>query len=228
MYLEQYDEAVDVAMRLDETIDEVFPPEHPAHAFVSLTCASGLKKIGRLAEASRYGQEAYDRFLASLGADRWETERSAHLNWELARDLNDADAIDQWGFRSIQTRLRVAGPGELESVTAHIERMESDLIDLGRADDAAGLIARVAAAAEDSVPSPHPRRARYLGNLGRAVVALERTEDAEALLLAAFDALPDSEASEEDRRAIGAALGDLYEARGNRGEAERWTRESGM
>jgi len=225
--LERYDEAVEVAMRLYETIDEVFPPEHPAHAFVALTCASGLKEIGRLAEASRYGQEAYDRFLASLGADRWETERAAYLNWGLARDLNDADAMEQWGLRTIGARLRVAGPGELESVTAHIERMESDLMNLGRTDAAAGLIARVAAGAEDSVPSPHPRRARYLGNLGRAIVALGRHEDAESLLLAAFDALPHSETAEEDRGTIGASLGDLYEARGDTDEAERWRRESG-
>jgi hypothetical protein len=160
-----------------------------------------------------------------MGADRWETERAAWLNWEVARKSNDADEVERWGLRAILARLRIAGPGELESVTGHIEQMESDLRNLGRPGDADGLVSRLADAADESVASPHPRRARYLGNLGRAVVALDRDPDAESLLVAAFDALPYSENGKEDRAAIVAALHDLYEARGDAREAARWSVE---
>ena len=218
-------EAAPLAMELHAQALESFPPGHPGIAYTALSCGHALLNANRAQEAELYALRACELFGEAM-PDRWEHERAIALASRVYDALGDFERAEPWKRRGLHVRLRVAGPGELENLVGQILELEQRLRARGRGDEAAVLAATLADDAAEEAPPGHPRRARYLGNLGRVLARQGRTDEAQALLEEAFDALADAETAGEDRAAIATALAELFDARGETDVAATWRARS--
>jgi hypothetical protein len=179
-----------------------------------------LAQLGKWDRALEECEDAYPIHLHNFGPCRFEVEQVASFGVQVARELEDRDALEKWSYREIGLRARVAGTGEQESMLAKIENVES-LPNHERAAAEDLLWRRIPELAE-ATPEGHERRARFYCNFGRAFLALGRVERARTLLRSAYAAVEYSDTRDEELPVIVKALATVAERRGDAAAAARW------
>ena len=153
-------------------------------------------------EAEPFVLRTYEVFAAAYPEDQWEIEQAIQAAVELYAATNDSEQEILGRRRALPIRLRVAGPTELDNLVEKLEALDRLLRADRRDDEAETLVERLVEAADEEAPPGHPRRARYFGNLGRALIRLDRREQAEELLLESTEALGDSNLPGEDHPTV--------------------------
>jgi tetratricopeptide (TPR) repeat protein/tRNA A-37 threonylcarbamoyl transferase component Bud32 len=177
-----------------------------------------LEQLNRLDEAEQCYREALDGFARTQGEDDPDTLVARHNLAGLLRLTNRFDeAIEQYRL-TVAGRQKVLGPNH--SLTASsLQYLARALMDSGRPAEAESVF-REAIESANSVGSERVL-AISRGDLGGCLAALDRFEEAETELLAAYQALKDSEGVQAPAtiRVMEGLVG-LYDAWGRESDAE--------
>lgn len=201
--------------------EALYGENNRAAAFMLNNLAWGIENAGRVEEA----EELYRRSLAVrmeiFGA---QSGRVASAYSNLAGNLVRQERLDEaaaFARRAMAIALDLHGD-DSEDV-ANI-RMKLGVIELrqGRPAEAADILQDSLRFYRQALPDDHHYVSLLRLYLARALVQLERYEDAEPLLLAAHGAWADQAGGEEGQRAAAQVLVQVYEGLEQPGRAAKW------
>ncbi|MBY0310697.1 MAG: tetratricopeptide repeat protein, partial [Phycisphaerales bacterium] len=195
----KFEEAWEYARTLPEDAEKLFPEGHPFRLVALINAGSAARRVNRIDDAVGFLSAAVDVATKTYGPGDYQTERAIGRLRDVYRVTNNIDKAIEWGRLNVRTRLMVAGPGEWESVVKSMSEFEAYSRKHDRASDA-DIVAWLIATAEDAAPPGSRSRARYLGNLGMALVVFNRPDDAEPLLKRAEQSLSSPGIAERDER----------------------------
>lgn len=182
MKLSRREEAAEVVGPLVGLVRSRYPDDHQFLAIALHSTASVYVQCGRAHDAVPLALEAVDALTRVNTADHWQTERAVATAVNAYASVGNVEEARAWALRLIVTRLRIASPGEGESV----RNVWGDTAKkLGRVDPTAtpeALLADVLAAKDMACPPTHARRAAFLANLARACAGMSRPGDARSLI----------------------------------------------
>lgn len=229
-------ESAEIAVQLAEEGAAFFPPGHPAQVALSGNAGMSLRGLERYAEAEPFLLLAYEKATETYGPYDFQTERAAGFLAGLYERWDRPEPLLEWTLRKTVHRLRVAGPGEQDSIRQAWTEAEATIAQLhGRLGltDAPPLREYAINEALDTPPD-HPNRARILGNVARVLLlnAMESAGPAgpggnspdelraERLLLLASESIETADRPDEERRIVFGSLADLARRRGDPERAE--------
>lgn len=222
--LGRHDEAVESAVQLAEEGAEFFPPQHPAQYAISANAGMTLRGARQYERAEPHLLRAYDKAIEIHGEHNYATERAAGFLAGLYSRWDRPEELLNWSLKRYILRLRVAGPGESESVnTSWAEAVE--LVDsLHETLDMTDVptFAEHAIAEAQATPMGHPNRVRLLGNVARGLMSTDNNDQALRLLLLAEAEIDSGERPDEDRLIVYGSLAEIAKRQGDLDQSREW------
>jgi len=210
--LGQLDEAETIADEALEQATRVLGPEHPDTLKATSHLGIILRIAGKLDAARPHLEHAVELSQKLYGPENPSTLNSlsslAGLLYE-QRDLEEAEKI----MRRVVDGLRAAQGERSFSVLSATNNLGALLAELGKLDEAEKMLQGLVEVVDQVAPPGHWFRWTVRGTYGDCLRAMERFEDAERVLLEAFNKLNESLGRPHHRtRGIAAKLTKLYEA----------------
>ncbi len=145
--------------------------------------------------------EAVEILTATAGGEHHTTERVLSELYQALYDSNRSAEALVYHQDAVQARLRIAGPGETESVVRSITEWSIELGDHGVVAPNNHAIRTLLDEASAMADQAHPRTARYLENLGWALVHTGQPACGEIILVRARDMLEETQHADRQRLA---------------------------
>ncbi len=217
-------EAEPVYRELVETAARVMPPESWQYGMAVGGYGMCLEDLERLDEAVVYLQQSYDTLHDSLGPDQHATERALSSLYRLQYKLKNDDVAIALHQRAVETRMRIASPGESASVQRSIAEWIERLRRVGVPEAAQFALERLAETANSMESAGHPRTARFFENFGWGLAESGYANLGEPWLVRAYH-LRDA-ADAPDRRRIAGRIADALDAQNRGVDADEWRNRS--
>lgn len=187
-----YTELVEVAAR-------VMPRESWQFGILLGSYGHCLEALNKDSEAEARLEESLDILQATMGEDHYLTERVGSNLYNLYYKMGRNDEAIEFHQQAVERRLRIAGPGETESVVRSISEWETALEKLGVENPQEVSVQKLSLAAKNMRETNHPRLSRFLENTGWAFVQLQRFDEAEHFLTESLDVYDHADMASRDR-----------------------------
>ena len=219
----RFAEAVPVVQDLVKLVQQTYPADHPAVAYIMATTARVLVAGKRTEEGLSMIREAVEIIRKRADDGDFDVERLSGLAMQLHLDNADVTSAASFMELHLRARLLAANDDEREGVVARLAKYRDLLERLDALPESieTGLLAYVRQCREEipliiseGGPERSPRGARLMANLARAVLALRERHpkvaaEAGVLLNIARAALPASKNLVEDGKLIEAVAAEL-------------------
>jgi serine/threonine-protein kinase len=183
----RYEEALPIAQDLVDHIDETMPKDDWRRGALFGLYGRCLWRLGRLEEAEPAMIAHYEILRDTRGPDDWMTERALGGVRDFMYDRGKIDEALAYQKLCLQTRLRIGGRDQGESVLASIAEYTEAAKKNDRFPGDDALYDELIQYGTNGLPKEHPHRAQFLGNLGWALLKKGELARAEPLLLASYE-----------------------------------------
>ncbi|MFQ5473051.1 MAG: tetratricopeptide repeat protein, partial [Dehalococcoidia bacterium] len=219
----RYDEALEVATEMAAGYERAYGPDHPWIEHVRGVHCWLLAERGDLAEAAKMREEILAKQRVLLGADHGFTMLTEWATLPLLIDLGrleEAEEIARRHWDAVESGTQRQAFGGRE----HFQSLLGwTLLERGAHEEAEPLLRKALAEHERRVPGGSLSTPDYRFLYGRCLSEMERFEEAEPLLLAAYEGERSMRGADHKyTKRCADSLADLYERWGKPGQIEEW------
>ena len=205
--------------RCRDTASRIYGPAHPNVSILDGNIAGNLRRQARYAEAETLLRDAMARWNVALGEEHPRYAVFLTELGDIVRDKGDLVAAESTYRRALAL--------DQANATSHLStssaRLGDVLVRAGRPAEGEPLLRNALAATEKAAPADSPELAEYRRQLGEALTALRRYDEAELLLLGSHDVVNRTfDTHHPESRASAAALAALYSAWGKPDQAAKY------
>lgn len=218
----RFDEAGPMHEQLASTCERVLGPEHPTTLIVLSNYAFYLDECGKKEEALAVMKKALEIRKRTLGVDHPSTLISMNNIAGLMSNLGQREQGLAMHMEVLGIREGKLGPEHRDTLIS-VNNAALVLQALERHEEAEKMFRRASDGASKTLGKDNWLHGAFRGNLGRCLVKLGRTAEAETELLESHRVLAGSQGAADPRtRQTARSLADLYTAAGKADEAAKW------